>query len=493
MPDTNKENWLDRLSILFILAGVIAAVVNVLHNRSLWIDEAMLSLNIINRTYSQLSQPLGLNQIAPIGFLWAEKFFSELFNQKDWALRIFPMLCFFCSIPLFFLLTRQLFSESRIAFYATALFAMNLSLLYYSFEVKQYAVDVLVTLLIMRSTWQYYISSKTKCFIILIIVGIISVWFSNIAVILLFSSVLFLTIQQLKSKSAINARFMVLVLSWLISFGLYYLMYLWKHPTEAYMKMYWSKKRAFMPHDFFSKDFFYFFVRKGKMIFTDLLYSGNLGIALLLFFFIGIVYLFDKRKLMLFLLLPICIHLFLSFLEIYPFDLRLVLYQIPMLTIIVVVGIFFIYQRFSLRYKFISVLFLLMPLLFFLSGLTASVPFEREEMKKVMNLVESNIKDQDNVYIYCSSDFAFKFYKKDYPNISEKAQIVNGGFHRENWNLHEQELSKLKGRSWLIFSQVYYLNGKNEEDYIIGMMLKHGFRQIQQFKPEGAHVYEFIR
>ncbi|MDE5108199.1 MAG: hypothetical protein O4808_14405, partial [Trichodesmium sp. St17_bin3_1_1] len=58
---------------LIIAFGVALRLIQYLSNRSLWADEAVLALNIVNRSYLELMQPLDYDQGAPIGFLIVEK------------------------------------------------------------------------------------------------------------------------------------------------------------------------------------------------------------------------------------------------------------------------------------------------------------------------------------------------------------------------------------------------------------------------------------
>ncbi len=57
-----------RLPWTIIYFGILVRVVQYLSNRSLWNDEAALALNIVNRSYLELLQPLDYDQGAPIGF-----------------------------------------------------------------------------------------------------------------------------------------------------------------------------------------------------------------------------------------------------------------------------------------------------------------------------------------------------------------------------------------------------------------------------------------
>jgi len=55
--------------ILLVASGFALSIFQFLYNRSLWLDEAALSLNIIKKNPFQLLQPLDYSQVAPILYL----------------------------------------------------------------------------------------------------------------------------------------------------------------------------------------------------------------------------------------------------------------------------------------------------------------------------------------------------------------------------------------------------------------------------------------
>src|SRR6476660_9658851 len=86
--------WLTSRSavIALVLLGIGLRLLPLVANRNLWIDEAMLALNLIERTPAQLLQPLDWNQGAPAGFLLAVKATISAFGASEWALRLVPFL-----------------------------------------------------------------------------------------------------------------------------------------------------------------------------------------------------------------------------------------------------------------------------------------------------------------------------------------------------------------------------------------------------------------
>lgn len=89
----NNKFRFEKISAnIILLFGVILVLFQLLYNRSLWGDEAKLALNIINKSYLELFQPLDNGQVAPILFLQIEKIFTTIIPNSEIGLRVFPFL-----------------------------------------------------------------------------------------------------------------------------------------------------------------------------------------------------------------------------------------------------------------------------------------------------------------------------------------------------------------------------------------------------------------
>src|SRR6202140_5812605 len=135
-----------KLEWTIIVFGALLRLTQFLSNRSLWLDEAKLALNIVNRSFVQLCKPLDYGQGAPVGFLMLERSAVHLFGSGEYALRLFPLLSGMISLLLFYQLAKQ--SVPSAAPIAMGLFATSAPLIYYSSEVKQYSGDVAIALLL---------------------------------------------------------------------------------------------------------------------------------------------------------------------------------------------------------------------------------------------------------------------------------------------------------------------------------------------------------
>ena len=123
--------------------GVVLRVVQYLHNRSLWLDEASIALNIAERDFAELLRPLAYKQAAPVGFLWACKASVQALGPSEFALRVWPLCCGLLALALLAKVGRKVVGNFG-AFAVLALFALSPKLIYYASEVKQYSTDMAV-------------------------------------------------------------------------------------------------------------------------------------------------------------------------------------------------------------------------------------------------------------------------------------------------------------------------------------------------------------
>src|SRR6266545_6271409 len=226
---------------VIILLGAILRIRQYLTGRSLWVDEAMLALNIINRGFAGLFQPLDYDQGAPIGFLLVEKVFNSILGKSEFALRLFPLGAGLVSLWLFYLLLKRITNRAGL-FTTLALFAFNPRLVYYSSEVKQYILDVAVTIsLLLIASPLFNISPRKKDFIWLALAGMIALWFSHPALFVLTGIGLALVIVTLKRRDYASLQLVTgMGILWVLDIVFLYLLILKDLSQNAYMREYWQ-------------------------------------------------------------------------------------------------------------------------------------------------------------------------------------------------------------------------------------------------------------
>ena len=136
-----KSSRLAHTSTLILIIGIILRIHQYLMNRSLWLDEAFLALDIKNLGFRELLNPECYGQVAPIGFLLLEKLSATIFGVSELSLRLLP---FLSSIIFIIIIYRFLKAISK-SYYllAFSLMCFSPTLIYYSSELKQYHFDLL--------------------------------------------------------------------------------------------------------------------------------------------------------------------------------------------------------------------------------------------------------------------------------------------------------------------------------------------------------------
>jgi hypothetical protein len=161
-----------------VLLGIAFRAVQFAWKTSLWHDEALVTLNVMHRSYGQLLRPLDDAQAAPPLFLWGEKWILTHVGFGEYQLRLISLLCGVLSVPLFALLVWRLF-PAPIALSVAALFAFCDKLIWHSAEVKQYGPDIFAAVLLLFLTigWRRPVSFIARTLLISLVAAVL-VWFS---------------------------------------------------------------------------------------------------------------------------------------------------------------------------------------------------------------------------------------------------------------------------------------------------------------------------
>ena len=142
-----------RSSVMYVAIAMVAMIVGIAlriaefrHDRPLWLDEAMLGLNIASRSFSELVKPLDYDQSAPLLYLWLERLAVSTAGVSERSLRALPFIAGLALVPMVLVVARRLVGTTA-AVIAAMLTALSLTLVTFSAEAKQYGVDPVATLL----------------------------------------------------------------------------------------------------------------------------------------------------------------------------------------------------------------------------------------------------------------------------------------------------------------------------------------------------------
>ncbi len=484
---------LSALCQALTVGAVVLVLVNFFSFRSLWLDEAMLSLNLVDRSFAGLMAPLDWLQVAPIGFLWAEKAALSVFGAEDWALRLVPLLAYATSVPLCYAFSRKLLDTKPLALLATAIYANGYIVCYYATEVKQYMVDGVVALGILLVGLAFARHRSLGTAMLFGAFGVACVWLSNVAVVMLFTTGLYLLYQVREAPAAEVTKVLLSVTVWALGFVGYYAAFIHENPNQPGMMGYWEKFGVFLPYDVASVAFWEQLWLKVQVTGKVLCQYRRFGLP-----FLGVAayggWAFaktDQRALYL-LTAPILVHLGLAYLKLYPFEVRMVLYVAPMLSVLLAKGLDAAYRQSLTRSTLIHPgAMALVPLLLFGLNLN-STALEVEEVKPALAHLAAEVQQDDVVYVYSQSRPAVEFYLRDYPGLAQRAKFVYGSDGERDWRAYDDDLRRLPRLDWVLFTGPPGLleeEGYGLESYVVCLAAEGGLGVAEERRFTGASVY----
>jgi hypothetical protein len=201
---------------ILILAGAALRIWQFVADTSLYVDEIAVARDVLKQpVWALLTQPLS-DQVAPKGFLLALKCAVWIWGPTDSALRIFALLCSLASLVLFWRIAVRLRGVAGPL--ALALFAGAIPLITFGSEVKQYASDVFITVLMLWLVLDIVdepaVSPRARW--LAAITGLFAAWFSHAGdlVIISLAAALFLIVRRTPSR---RAKLVPVLSLWIVS------------------------------------------------------------------------------------------------------------------------------------------------------------------------------------------------------------------------------------------------------------------------------------
>jgi hypothetical protein len=485
-------SW-ERLAVfLILLLGFILRLQQYLTGRSLWLDEAMLALNIVNRDFAGLFQPLDYDQGAPIGFLLVEKIFNVMFGDHEFVLRFFPFVAGVAGLGLFYLLLRRTTSGIGLLT-GLALFAFGPELVYYSSEMKQYILDVAVAIsILLMATPIFEQKAKKRDFIYLGLVGILGLWFSHPALFMLAGIGIGLLIPALKQRErSLIISTLTLGVAWLANLGLLYLVSLRNLSQNTFLLEYWQEN--FMPASPWSNWSWF------GAVFEDFI-QHQVGVHIsiweaLIILILGLAYLSTKNKVYSGVLFVIFIfELVASAVRLYPLGGRLSLFLAPLVLILISHAVDALEHRFHALYGwsklialFVGAYLLYVPVSESLSNF--SNPKYFEHIRPSMATLSENWREGDALFVSYGAVPAFRFYADRY-GLGDVAYQTSGAADYLKPEDIVSHLRALDGNSrvWVLVTHVYETKDFNEKDFLLTSFETMGDHK-REFRSPGTSVY----
>jgi hypothetical protein len=445
------------LTALAVVCGIALRLIAFTADHSLWIDEAMLALNIVERTPAQLFEPLGHNQGAPVGFLLACKASVSLFGPSEFALRLTSFIASILGLFAFAFTAFQLLPKpaARLALW---LFALAPYLVAYSAECKQYSTDAACCagLLALAAGLLNGRTEKWR-WLALALGGVVAVWFSHPSLFVAAGLGVALIVKAwlAKDRSALIAS-ILMGLAWILSFVVVYLVNLRHLGENRYLQDYWAGYFLKFPSQ--PSEAFWIVEKFGQF----LAYPGGMAMIAALPVILGMIAFARQENgkfLLTALLGPFAFTLLASALQKYPFCGRLLIFLVPILILLAARGMAELAEMLGKSSRLAAILALTF---FFVAPALESRellrhPKHAEELKPVLRELQSQWQPGDRLYVYNGSGDAgagpaFDFYAPQFRFPQEA--IILGGIHRSDPTRYLDEVRAIPGggRVWLLIS-----------------------------------------
>ena len=175
-----------RVLVLLIALGIALRAWAYFSNVSLWLDELLISRNILGLPLSHLlTKPLLLDQVAPRGFLLLEKLAVDTLGRNELALRFFPFVCSVASVLLFHRLASRAL-DGWAPVFALTLFAIGIPFIQYGVEVKQYIFDATAEILLLYLALTLRgPETTTRRLVLTGLAAFLIIWFSQASVVVM--------------------------------------------------------------------------------------------------------------------------------------------------------------------------------------------------------------------------------------------------------------------------------------------------------------------
>jgi hypothetical protein len=436
------------LALFTITIGIVLRVRQYAANPSIWVDEAAIARNVLDRSVLQLFSSLDYGQVAPPGFLLGVKFSATVFGLSEYSLRLVPFIAGIASPVLFFLIARSILRTTG-AFVAMVMFSTALPLIFFSSNLKQYSSDVAVTLLVTAVALRLHRAMLTarSALAFGLVAGLV-LFFSQAAVFALTIAGAAVFVDAFLDQRSDRLLRLGVVITWAVFVGVSvgYAFWIMKPIDDVYLHLFWAD--SFVPaggtltwiwstiQAIFAGDGALHY--SSPLLFAVLTVIGSVAICTVSPF---------KGTLV---VGPIVLALAAAAVHAYPFGLRVSLFLLPLLLIVAAAGAewagLLLIRRNAGEYCSV----VLLP---FAVAACVQQPHPRapEHLRPVMKYVADNWRPGDALWVYYGAAQAFKYYAHLIP-IQGDVDIGDCNQTDSREYLRQVDLERGKPRVWVLMA-----------------------------------------
>lgn len=414
----------DYLACALLTLGIVIRLREWMAGRSLWQDEALLSMNLLGRDLAGLLAPLDFQQMAPPGYLWAVKGIISLPGPDELSLRAFAMLAGIGLTLAGWWLARRLFGPWPAAA-AAAMLALSPGAIYYSNEVKPYSSDALTAaILLLAGTWAIARELTWRRAALLAALGAVAVWSSYPAPFTLVGVGLALAMASANRKEwGAVSRLAVVGVVWACSWGVVYHLAR-QGATNDYMHQYWRDQFLDLSLEapYRAARSVVLALDVPAQTFRSPLDPWNgaerITALMLAMVALGVCALARRRmvpSLCLLLSAPL-MTLVAAAAHMYPLEFRLLLFMVPSLAVLAAGGVWFLSSR---GLPQVATLLVVITLIWSCVAdvQTLRNPSDREDAVGMLRLLASEARPGDTVYVWPGPGSAVDFYRRTRPSL----------------------------------------------------------------------------
>jgi hypothetical protein len=473
---TNRFAWL-TVAVLLIGAGL--RVGQYAMGEALWYDELALARNLVEKSFHELATlPLDYAQVAPPGFLLIEKLAITVLGNNEYALRLFPLLCAVAALPLFAAVARRTL-EPRTVLLAVTLFSLSSTIIGFGSQMKQYSTDVAATLLMTALTLRWWerrhVNGAVSGALLLGAVGLVAVWFSHTAVLVLAGLGVALLLEAGRDRGSLWSLVPIAILWCAGMLAAVTLALKTMSPsTHAYMAAYWAE--GFMPLPLWSGDNALWLWRAFRSYFQRQFRYPLPAAWVLLMLLGGVTLLRHRRWPALVIFGPLAVALLASASHQYPFSERVSLFLVPGSLLLVAEGADLVRYAFAALWRPVGVTVLAFAMATPVYSLYAYYPmYLKKEIRDVLAYVHAHRQPDDAVYVYYNAEHAVGYYGPRY-GLPLQAVII-GHCPAGDPRRLLTELDQFRGRPrlWVIISHA--VGPFRERETILGYMAAIGLER----------------
>ena len=459
------QRWLTPAVLLIgLVAGIVFRLRLFLMDRSLWLDPAMLAVNIVEKSYGDLLGPLGLNQAAPAGFLVVSKLVGSLFDYRDISLTIVPLLFGLGALLLFLRLSCTML-DPEAAPLAFLPFAACPTAVFYSAEFKQYSGDLFFSVLILWAAHHALEHALDRESLLgFLAAGLFGALFSHPSVLVTAGTGLALALHALRHhREALRSLISIGAALAFLSGALY----LFQTRRVVNRVMFTAHAKGFAPPPLDGKGFLAWWWHATERFVRFPLGLGRLELLVLAAMLGGVLAILFARRYRatgMLLLTPLLVTAIASTLHLYPIltggyivRTRFVLFAVPFGLLLLAIGI----EATARLTPRPSVVVAGLILVLAWGSFRAMIPwpniFVREEMRPLVERLQRSRRPEDTVFVYCPATAAFRFYTRRHP-----IPFIWVGQNLEPRSVDPRLLERAKRspRLWLVVSHDWKGNRK---------------------------------